>query len=203
MTDPQIEMMPLASLTAYDKNSRTHSPEQVKQIAASLREFGFTNPVLIDSSGGIIAGHGRVMAAESMGMVVVPCLRLAHLSEAQKRAYIIADNKLAENAGWDMDILRLELGELNEIGYDLDLLGFEAVELKDLLAFLDPNGGLTDENEVPEVPAEPITQPGDVWQLGRHRIVCGSCTDADVVSLLLGGGKAALDGDRPAIWCGI
>jgi len=192
MNDPQIEMMPLASLTAYDKNSRTHSPEQVKQIAASLREFGFTNPVLIDSSGGIIAGHGRVLAAESMGMVVVPCLRLAHLSEAQKRAYIIADNKLAENAGWDMDILRLELGELNEIGYDLDLLGFEAVELKDLLAFLDPNGGLTDENEVPEVPAEPITQPGDVWQLGRHRIVCGSCTDAAVVSLLLGGAKPHL-----------
>jgi DNA modification methylase len=192
MKDPQIEMMPLASLTAYDKNSRTHSPEQVKQIAASLREFGFTNPVLIDSSGGIIAGHGRVMAAESMGMVVVPCLRLAHLSEAQKRAYIIADNKLAENAGWDMDILRLELGELNEIGYDLDLLGFEAVELKDLLAFLDPNGGLTDENEVPEVPAEPITKPGDVWQLGRHRIICGSCTDADVVSLVLGGAKPHL-----------
>ena len=192
MNDPQIEMMPLASLTAYDKNSRTHSPEQVKQIAASLREFGFTNPVLIDSSGGIIAGHGRVMAAESMGMVVVPCLRLAHLSEAQKRAYIIADNKLAENAGWNLDLLRLEVLEIQELDFNLDLLGFDEKALEGMLEFLDPNDGLTDEDEVPELPEEPTTKQGDCWQLGNHRIICGSSTDADVVSSVLGGVKPHL-----------
>lgn len=201
MNKPQIEMLPLASLTVYDRNSRTHSPEQISQIANSLREFGFTNPVLIDSSGGIIAGHGRVKAAESIGMDVVPCIRLAHLSEAQKRAYIIADNKLAENAGWDLDVLRIEVGDLNRIGFDLGLLGFDEVALKDLLSFIEPNGGLTDENDVPDVPDEPTTKLGDVWQLGRHRIICGSCTDVDVVSLLLGGGKAALDGNRSPLWC--
>lgn len=195
MNDPQIEMMPLASLTAYDKNSRTHSPEQVKQIAASLREFGFTNPVLIDSSGGIIAGHGRVMAAESIGLDVVPCLRLAHLTETQKKAYIIADNKLAENAGWDYDLLRLEVLELQELDFNLDLLGFDDKVLDGMLEFLEPNDGLTDEDEVPELPEEPTTKPGDVWQLGAHRIICGSSTDSDVVARVLGGGKAALDGN--------
>jgi DNA modification methylase len=192
MNKPQIEMMPLASLTAYDKNSRTHSPEQVKQIAASLREFGFTNPVLIDSSGGIIAGHGRALAAESIGMEIVPCLRLAHLTEAQKKAYIIADNKLAENAGWNMDMLRLEVLELQELDFNLDLLGFDGKELDGMLEFLEPNDGLTDEDEVPELPEEPTTKPGDVWIMGKHRLMCGNSTSLDSIGVLLSGTKPEL-----------
>jgi len=187
MNEPKIEMLPTSSLTDYANNSRTHSPEQVGQVAASITEFGFTNPVLIDANGGIIAGHGRVMAAKSLGLESVPCLRLGHLSDTQKKAYIIADNKLAENSGWNMDMLRLELGELREIGFDLDLLGFAAEDMKDMLAFIGGNEGLTDPNDVPEVPVEPSSQPGDLWQMGRHRIICGSSTDAAIVSRLLDG----------------
>jgi ParB family chromosome partitioning protein len=132
-TAQHIEHLAIGALTPYARNSRTHSPEQVAQVAASIREFGFTNPVLIDADGGIIAGHGRVMAAQSLGMASVPCIRLAHLSAAQKRAYIIADNKLAMNAGWDDELLRIELEELGDIGFDLDLTGFEKSELDEIL----------------------------------------------------------------------
>jgi ParB family transcriptional regulator, chromosome partitioning protein len=136
MTNNHIEEIAIADLTPYARNSRTHTPQQISQIAASIAEFGFTNPVLIDSQGGIIAGHGRVLAAEELGIEEVPCIRLTHLSEDQKRAYIIADNKLALNAGWDESILAMEIGDLKNLGFDLDLLGFSVDELngmKDIL----------------------------------------------------------------------
>ena len=129
MNEPKIEMLPTSSLTDYANNSRTHSPEQVGQVAASITEFGFTNPVLIDANGGIIAGHGRVMAAKSLGLESVPCLRLGHLSDTQKKAYIIADNQLALNAGWDENLLKLELQYLQELDFDLSKLGFAELEL--------------------------------------------------------------------------
>ena len=129
----QIEHLPTDTLVPYARNSRTHSPEQVAQIAASIKEFGFTNPVLIDANNTLIAGHGRVMAAQSIGLAAVPAIRLAHLTDAQRRAYVIADNKLAENAGWDMATLAREVEDLQADGYDLDLLGFGVAELADLL----------------------------------------------------------------------
>jgi DNA modification methylase len=173
----KIEQLPTADLIPYARNTRTHSPEQVAQIAGSIREFGFTNPVLIDGENGIIAGHGRVMAAQKLGLTKVPCIRLAHLTETQKRAYIIADNKLALNAGWDEEMLALEIGELQETDFDIDLLGFDQSEIDALFA-IEVNEGLTNEDEVPEVPEQPVTVQGDVWVLGRHRIVCGDATDS-------------------------
>ena len=138
----KIKQAPIDDLIPYARNSRTHSDEQVAQIAASIREFGWTNPVLTDGEGGIIAGHGRVMAARKLGITEVPCIELAHLTQAQKRAYIIADNKLALNAGWDNELLALEFGELQELGFDLDLTGFDADELEALAG--------SGENDVPQ-----------------------------------------------------
>jgi len=185
----QIEMLPTAQLAPYARNSRTHSDEQVAQIAASMREFGFTNPVLVDEAGGIIAGHGRVMAAKSLGLPAVPCIRLAHLSEAQKRAYVIADNKLALNAGWDEDMLRLELADLKAADFDLGLLGFNADELGELLADdEDDQDGLTDPDDAPEAQAQATSQPGDIWLCGRHRVMCGDSTDIESLQALTGGG---------------
>lgn len=185
----QIEHLPIGGLIPYARNSRTHSDAQVAQIAASIKEFGFTNPVLIDGEGGIIAGHGRVMGARQLGMETIPCLRLGHLTDAQKRAYIIADNKLALNAGWDDEMLALEFKDLGEIGFDLDLTGFGGDEIDELLAELDATPeGETDADAVPEVQAAAISQPGDVWMLGKHRIMCGSSTVATDVEKLLGGG---------------
>jgi len=192
MNNHKIEMLQLAMLLPYSKNCRTHSPEQIKQIADSIREFGFTNPVLIDSSGNIIAGHGRVMAAENMGLDAVPCIRLNHLTEVQRRAYIIADNKLAENAGWDSNLLRMEVLDLQKFDFNINLLGFDDKAMDGMLAFLEPNDGLTDEDEVPEPPEEPTTKLGDIWQLGAHRIICGSSTDSGVVARVLGGVKPHL-----------
>lgn len=186
-----VEQWPLARLRPYACNPRTHSDEQVAQIAASIREFGWTNPVLVDGESGIIAGHGRVLAARKLGMSEVPCIELAHMTEAQRRAYIIADNQLAMNAGWDFDLLKLEIGELNEADFDLGLLGFGDELLESLLA---PDGteGLTDPDDVPEPPVDPVTKLGDVWVLGRHRIVCGSCTEVETVDKALQGRKADL-----------
>jgi ParB-like chromosome segregation protein Spo0J len=148
---PQIESLPIAGLIPYARNSRTHSGEQINQIAASIQEYGFTNPVLIDAQGGIIAGHGRVMAAQSLGLEDVPCIRLTHLSDAQKRAYIIADNKLALNAGWDEGILAQEMQDLLDLDYSLDTLGFGSNEIDQLLAGLDDN---TEKNPgTPQAPA--------------------------------------------------
>jgi DNA modification methylase len=165
----------------------------VAQIAASIREFGFTNPVLIDGQDGIIAGHGRVLGARKLGMSDVPCIRLAHLSEAQKRAYVIADNKLALNAGWDEKMLALELQDLQGMDFDLSLTGFLGNEIDELLAELEamPEGA-TEADEVPAVQAEAISMPGDVWMLGKHRLMCGDSTSAADVARLMDGKKAAL-----------
>ena len=188
---PKIQFVKTSDLIPYAKNSRTHSPEQVTQIAGSIREFGFTNPVLIDSENGIIAGHGRVMAAEKLSMEEVPCLRITHLTELQKRAYIIADNRLALNAGWDAEMLKIELTDLKEENFNIDLVGFTEEELAELLAE-PPSEGQTDEDEVPEIPETPISVPGDVWVMGSHRVMCGSSLDEDQVEKLMGGSKADL-----------
>ncbi len=169
MTDQQIERVAIDALIPYARNSRTHSDAQVAQIAASIREFGFTNPVLIDGTGGIIAGHGRVMAARKLGMVEVPCLRLSHLTDTQKRAYIIADNKLALNAGWDAEMLQIELADLHEADFDMDLLGFDAAELS--LAM-----GFEDQLAAPESSAKEI-DPDD-YQMGHTCPKCGFEFDA-------------------------
>lgn len=189
MTNPSgpksLVQRQIADLVPYAGNSRTHSPEQVAQIAASITEFGFTNPVLVDGQGGIIAGHGRVLAAQSLGLDTVPVLVLDHLSEAQRRAYVIADNKLALNAGWDEDALRSEIEALSATGFDLELLAFDDAELAALLN--PPSDSDADPDETPDPPASPVTQPGDVWLMDKHRIVCGDSTDADVVAKCLNG----------------
>jgi DNA modification methylase len=182
----KIEPMPVEALVPYARNARTHSPEQVAQIAASIQEFGFTNPVLIDADNGIVAGHGRVLAAKSIGMGSVPTLRVDWLTDAQRRAYVLADNQLALNAGWDERLLELELRDLHAEGYDLDVIGFNADDLAEWLAE-DGTEGETDADAVPDVPADPISQPGDVWVMGKHRIICGSSTDADTVKKVLNG----------------
>lgn len=173
----QIEWRDVASLLPYARNSRTHSDAQVAQIAASIKEFGWTNPVLVDGDGTIIAGHGRLMAARKLGMTKAPVIRLEHLTEAQKRAYVIADNQLAMNAGWDNEMLKVEIGELALGDFDLSLLGFDDNVLAGLLA--EETQGLTDDDEVPDVPIDPVSVVGDVWTLGRHRVVCGDATSAD------------------------
>jgi DNA modification methylase len=180
----------VASLVPYARNARTHSDEQVAQIAASIREWGWTVPVLVDEAGSIIAGHGRILAARKLGLAEVPVMVAAGWSEAQKRAYVLADNKLALNAGWDTDLLKVELGELQGGGFDLGLTGFSGDELAALLA--DATAGLTDPDEVPEPPAEPVSVLGDVWVMGRHRIACGDCTDPLVVEKALNGVKPHL-----------
>ena len=182
-----VEVIGIEKLIPYVKNSRTHSDEQVAQIAASIKEFGFNNPVLIGSDDVIIAGHGRVMAARKLGMLEVPCIRLGHLTETQRKAYIIADNRLALNAGWDEELLTIELNDLLADNLALDILGFDADELKNLLDPVKPTEGLTDENEVPEVPEEPKTKPGDIYKLGRHRLMCGDSTSIDAVEKLCDG----------------
>ena len=187
----QIESLPVSDLIPYARNSRTHSDEQVTQIAASIREFGFTNPVLIDSNGTIIAGHGRVMAAKKVGLAEVPCLRLQHLSPSQIRAYVIADNKLALNAGWDDEMLKAELLTLQEEGFNTDLTGFSDDELNALLNS-EIIEGQTDPDEIPEPPVEPVTKLGDIWVLGNHRIMCGDSTVVTHVERLMAGQKASL-----------
>jgi DNA modification methylase len=186
----KIETTPIEKLIPYARNSRTHSDQQVAQVAASIREFGFTNPVLIDSEDGIIAGHGRVMAARKLGLAEVPCIRLGHLTETQKRAYIIADNKLALNSGWDEEMLGLELADLREADFDLDLIGFDAGEIEAALNPAEVTDGLTDPDEVPEPPVDPVSVLGDVWLLGNHRLMCGDSTSMDAVDTLMDGVKA-------------
>lgn len=174
-------------LIPYVNNTRTHSDKQVNQIASSIKEFGFTNPILIDEAGGIIAGHGRLMAANKLKMQEVPCIVLDGLTEAQKKAYIIADNKLALNAGWDEELLKLELENLKELDFDIDLLGFNADELDSLLN-IEPEEVIEDDFEM-ELPKEPKSKRGDIWLLGRHRLMCGDSTTEDV-DVLMDGKKA-------------
>lgn len=179
-----IEYRPVDSLIPYANNARTHSEEQVAQIAASIREFGFTNPILVDGERGVIAGHGRLLSARKLGMDTVPVIELAHLTPIQKRAYILADNRLAENAGWDKELLAVELADLNLSEFDLDLLGFTTDEIDELL-----NGdqeGLTDDDSAPEVAEVAVSKTGDVWVLGNHRLLCGDATKPEDYKLLLG-----------------
>jgi len=185
----QIEQLKVGDLIPYVNNSRTHSDEQVTQVASSIKEFGFTNPILIDGDGGIIAGHGRLMAAKKLGLVEVPCIRLGHLSEAQRKAYVIADNQLALNSGWDLDTLKLEIDRLGELDFDIELLGFDDDFLTSLI-IEEPSEGLTDEDAVPEAPETPTTVEGDVWILGNHRLMCGDSTSIDAVDTLMDGHKA-------------
>ena len=199
MTHPfpdTVEQWSIDRLIPYGRNARTHSDGQVAQIAASIVEFGWTNPVLADSQGNVIAGHGRLAAAKSLGLDTVPVVLLDHLTEAQRRAYILADNKLALNAGWDEETLAAELHALNGDGYDLGVIGFSDEELEALMAPLaDEDAGQGDgtgEDEVPEPPADPVTRPGDLWILGQHRLLCGDSTVVTDVDRLLGGAKPHL-----------
>jgi 16S rRNA G966 N2-methylase RsmD len=178
----QIEMVGIETLIPYAKNSRTHSDAQVAQIAGSIREFGFTNPVLIDAESGIIAGHGRVLAARKLDLTEVPCIRLALLTETQRRAYVIADNKLALNAGWDDEILKLELEALRE-EFDLGTIGFSEEELT-AMGSVQTMECAIDPDAVPEAPLDPVTRLGDIWTLGRHRLMCGDSTSVDAVQKL-------------------
>lgn len=184
-----ISMRNVQDLIPYVNNSRTHSDEQVAQIAASIREFGWTNPILVDGANGIIAGHGRLLAARKLGYTEVPTIELSQLTETQKKAYIIADNRLALNAGWDNEILTVELNDLLADGYALEILGFDPKELN---ALLEPEQlqGLTDEDEAPPVPVEPKTKPGDIYQLGKHRLMCGDSTSIDAFDVLMAGVRA-------------
>jgi site-specific DNA-methyltransferase (adenine-specific) len=183
----KIEQVAVTALIPYAKNSRTHDDAQVAQIAASIKEFGWTNPILVDGERGIIAGHGRLMAARKLGMTEVPVIELKDLTPTQKKAYIIADNRLALNAGWDDQLLTIELNELLADKFSLDLLGFNADELNALLNPVEINEGLVDEDEVPEPPPEPITKLGDVWLLGNHRLMCGDSTQIDQLEKLCNG----------------
>ncbi|CDK99818.1 Prophage LambdaMc01, DNA methyltransferase [Magnetospirillum gryphiswaldense MSR-1 v2] len=189
-----VEHWSIDRLIPYGRNARTHSDGQVAQIAASMVEFGWTNPVLADSQGNVIAGHGRLAAAKSLGLDTVPVVILDHLTEAQRRAYILADNKLALNAGWDEETLAAELHALNGDGYDLGVIGFSDEELDALMAPLDDEGDgqgdETGEDEVPEPPADPVTRPGDLWILGQHRLLCGDSTILADVEKVLGGAPA-------------
>lgn len=191
MSGLKVEYKNIKDLIPYCNNSRTHSDEQVQQIASSIKEFGFTNPVLIDDQGGIIAGHGRIMAAQKLKMDEVPTITLSDLSEAQKKAYIIADNKLALNSGWDDELLKIELEQLKELDFDLGLIGFSDDELA-LLMGGETTEGLVDEDQVPELVDDPVTVLGDVWLLGNHRLMCGSSTDIEATNKLIGETKIDL-----------
>ena len=187
----EIKRVKIEELIPYATNSRTHSDEQISQVAASIKEFGWTNPILVDEDSIIIAGHGRVLAARKLGESEVPCIILDGLTQAQKKAYVIADNKLALNAEWDNEMLRVEIDGLKEMEFDIDVLGFSLDELNALIPE-EIEEGLTDENAVPEVPDDPATVEGDVWILGNHRLMCGDSTSIDAVEKLMDGQKAQL-----------
>ena len=185
MSELQVEYRRTTDLVPYAANARTHSAAQVAQLVASIREFGFTNPILTDGEGGILAGHGRVLAAKELGMEEVPTIALDRLTPAQRRAYILADNQLAVNAGWDRELLALELKALSATDIDLGLIGFGADELQALLTGGDLKTGLTDPDAVPPVPERAVSVVGDLWCLGSHRLLCGDATSSTDVSRLL------------------
>lgn len=201
-----VDYRKVETLIPYARNPRTHSEAQIAKIAASIVEYGWTNPILVDGDNGIIAGHGRLAAARKLALDEVPVIELAHLSAAQKRAYVIADNRLALDAGWDEEMLALELAELLEAGYELNLTGFEDGELQDLLALESNEDTQADasveeedaadtgdaDDALPETPATPVSRTGDVWAIGAHRLICGDASDPAVVTALMGGDRAAL-----------
>ena len=187
----QVERWPVERLIPYARNARTHSDEQVAQVAASIAEFGFVNPILVGPDGVIIAGHARLLAARKLRFAEVPVLVLGHLTETQRRALVLADNRLALDAGWDEEMLKVELESLREDGFDLDIVGFTDEEIEDLLR--DPEEvveGSTDEDTAPELPETAVTVPGDVWVLGEHRVLCGDSTQMEAVEKVLAGGLA-------------
>ncbi len=195
MTTLQIEYRSVDSLIPFAKNARTHSETQIAQIAASIREFGFNSPILVDGQRGIIAGHGRLLAARKLEMADLPVIEIAHLTETQKRAFILAENKLTERAGWDQELLSLEIADLDAAGFDLELTGFDAGEIESLLAGFDEEmdeSSAEPAEEIPEAPVQPVSRPGDVWYLGAHRLICGDAADADVVATLMAGEQVAL-----------
>jgi site-specific DNA-methyltransferase (adenine-specific) len=184
---PQIEHVSVDKLIPYANNARTHSDAQVAQIAASIKEFGFNNPVLISEDGTIIAGHGRLMAARKLGLTDVPCIKLSHLTPTQRKAYVIADNQLALNAGWNEELLTIELDELLADNFALEVLGFDPDELKRLMSENEVTQGLTDEDQAPEVEDNPVTKLGDMWVLGKHRLMCGDSTSIEALETLCSG----------------
>ena len=189
----KLEHWPIERLLPYIRNARTHSEAQIAQIAASIAEFGFTAPILAGSDGVIVAGHGRLAAARKLGLASVPVVVLEHLTPTQRRALVIADNKIAENAGWDEELLRLELAELQEADFDLALTGFDADELLEIMAGEETTAeGHTDEDAAPEVPVTPVSKPGDVWIMGKHRLLCGDSTDVASYDTLLGSERVAM-----------
>src|SRR5579884_3999381 len=192
----KIERWPIDKLIPYARNPRTHSDEQVARIAASIVEFGWTSPILVDTNAGILAGHGRLLAARKLGLKEAPVVVLDHLSETQKRAYILADNRLAELAGWDEELLRGELAGLRDADFDLELTGFDDAELDRLLAE-EPQEGFTDEDAVPAPLEEPVTQRGDLWILGEHRLLCGDSASSEDVKRLVEGAPVDLVNTDP------
>lgn len=188
----KIEQWPTTKLLPYARNARQHSDEQIAKIAASIAEFGFTNPILAGSDGVIVAGHGRLAAARKLGLETVPVVVLDHLTPPQRRALVLADNRLAELASWDAEMLKIELDALAEDGLDLDLIGFDDASIAQLLGDVEPdNPGQTDDDAVPDAPDTPVSKPGDVWLLGPHRLVCGDSTTADAYAKLFPNGERA------------
>jgi DNA modification methylase len=201
MTEPlRVEYRKIETLIPYARNPRTHTETQIAKIAASIVEFGWTQPILVDGDNGIIAGHGRLAAARKLGLAEVPVIELSRLTPAQKRAYVIADNRLALDAGWDEELLSLELAELSEAGYDLAMTGFSNEEIEELLvgaeqALQDENADASGDDttdDVPEAPSNPVSRPGDIWQLGPHRLICADSADVSAIERLMAGERAAL-----------
>lgn len=188
--DLKVVYRAVSELIPYARNARTHSDEQVARIAASIKEFGWTNPILIDGENGIIAGHGRVLAARKLGLEKVPTIELSGLTEAQKRAYILADNRLALDAGWDEEMLKLEFAELEEEGFELSKTGFSDEEIREMMADLDHEVDGVEDLETPEPPKNPKTKRGEVWILGTHRLMCGDSTSVEDVQEVMGGGNS-------------
>lgn len=186
--DLKVVYRDVSELIPYARNARTHSDEQIERIAASIKEFGWTNPILIDGESGIIAGHGRVLAARKLGLEKVPTIELSGLTESQKRAYIIADNRLALDAGWDEEMLKLEFAELEKEGFELSKTGFSDEEIREMMADLDREVDGVEDVETPEPPKNPKTKRGEIWILGTHRLMCGDSTSVEDVQEVMGGG---------------
>lgn len=186
--DLKVVYRAVSELIPYARNARTHSDEQIERIANSIKEFGWTNPILIDGENGIIAGHGRILAARKLGIEKVPTIELSGLTEAQKRAYIIADNRLALDAGWDEDILKLEFAELEKEGFELSKTGFSDEEINEMMADLDREVAGVEDVDTPEPPKNPKTKRGEIWILGTHRLMCGDSTSVEDVQEVMGGG---------------
>jgi DNA modification methylase len=183
---------PVSDLIPYVKNARTHSPSQIGQIAGAIREFGFTNPLLVDEHNSILAGHGRLLAAQKLKMIEVPCIVVEGLTQSQKRALMISDNKIALNSGWDEDLLMQELGDIASDGFDLNIIGFNEAEMAALLGGGSPGAGLSDPDDIPSTPVHPVSEPGDSWILGSHRLQNGDCRDQLAVEKALNGVKPHL-----------